>query len=129
MFNSEAVTTIPPKTSNTTTLVSVLQTDTVSCEILRFFLENENAMDSAKGIAAWWIHRDELAVQPSLHRLLSCGAVIAHTLTSGVTLYKLTHDRGLRTWLRNVLGVSGEPRVNDETFDTPTEHVTDASVS
>ncbi len=129
MFNSEAVTTIPPKTSNTTTLVSVLQTDTVSCEILRFFLENENAMDSAKGIAAWWIHRDELAVQPSLHRLLSCGAVIAHTLTSGVTLYKLTHDRALRTWLHHVLGVSGEPHLNDETVDTPTEPVTDASVS
>ncbi len=129
MVISKTVTPILPTTSNTTTLASVLQTDAVSCEILHFFLRNENAMDSAKGIAAWWIHRDELAVTPSLHRLLSCGAVIAHTLTSGVTLYKLTHDPSLRAWLHNALGVSDERHVSDEAADTPTERVTDASVS
>jgi hypothetical protein len=92
----------------------VLQADPVSCEILRFFLKNESAMDSAKGIAAWWIHRDELAVQPSLHRLFACGAVLAHTLTSGVTLYKLTQDPELRAWLQNALGVADDRRINTE---------------
>jgi hypothetical protein len=89
-------------------LLAVLQTDQVSCEILRFFLENERAMDTAKGIAAWWVHRDELAVQPSLHRLLACGAILGHTLTTGVTLYKLTPDPEIRAWFRSTLGVSGE---------------------
>ncbi len=96
-----------------TALAAILRADQVSCEILRFFLENERAMDSAKGIAAWWVHRDEIAVQPSLHRLLACGAVLAHTLTSGVTLYRLTSDSELRSWLRNALSVS-----KDRTVDT-----------
>lgn len=103
-----------PTTSDRTTLAAVLQADPVSCEILRFFLKNESAMDSAKGIAAWWIHRDELAVQPSLHRLFACGAVLAHTLTSGVTLYKLTQDPELRAWLQNALGVADARRINKE---------------
>ncbi|MBP1688467.1 MAG: hypothetical protein H6Q33_4610 [Deltaproteobacteria bacterium] len=103
-----------PTTAERTTLAAVLQADPVSCEILRFFLKNESAMDSAKGIAAWWIHRDELAVQPSLHRLFACGAVLAHTLTSGVTLYKLTQDPELRAWLQNALGVADDRRINTE---------------
>lgn len=103
-----------PTTSDRTTLAAVLQADPVSCEILQFFLKNESAMDSAKGIAAWWIHRDELAVQPSLHRLFACGAVLAHTLTSGVTLYKLTQDPELRAWLQNALGVADDRSINKE---------------
>ena len=89
-------------------LSAILQADPVSCEILRFFLANERAMDSAKGIAGWWVHRDELAVQPSLNRLFACGAVLAHTLTSGVTLYRLTPDPDVRGWLRDALGVSDD---------------------
>lgn len=114
MVNLTAATPALPTTANENTLAALLQTDPVSREILRFFLKNESAMDSAKGIAAWWIHRDELAVQPSLQRLFACGAVLAHTLASGVTLYKLTQDPELRTWLQNALGVSEDRRMNNE---------------
>ena len=114
MVNLTTATPTLPATANETTLAALLQTDPVSCEILRFFLKNESAMDSAKGIAAWWIHRDELAVQPSLQRLFACGAVLAHTLASGVTLYKLTQDPELRTWLQNALAASDDRRMNNE---------------
>jgi hypothetical protein len=100
----------PSEPAAAAALAATLQADSVSCEVLRFFLGNERAMDSAKGIAAWWVHRDELAVQPSLHRLVACGAILAHTLTSGVTLYKLSPDPAIRAWLRNALGVSDVPR-------------------
>jgi hypothetical protein len=110
-------------------LATVLQADPVSCEILRFFLKNESAMDSAKGIAAWWVHRDELAVQPSLQRLFACGAVLAHTLTSGVTLYKLTQDPELRTWLQDALRASGDRHMSNEGPVKQGERPTGASVT
>jgi hypothetical protein len=87
-----------------------LETDQLSCKILRFLLENESAMDSAKGIAAWWVHQDELAVQPSLHRLVACGALLAHTLGSGTTLYGLTQDPEVRAWLRDTLAVQRDQK-------------------
>jgi len=85
-------------------IAATLDADPLACDVLRFLLENENAMDSAKGIAAWWVHTDELAVQPALHRLVACGAILAHTLSSGTTLYRLTQDPEIRAWLRSALG-------------------------
>jgi hypothetical protein len=82
---------------------NAIDADPLSRDILRFLLENQNAMDSAKGIAAWWVHRDELAVQSSLNRLFACGAIAAHTLSSRTTLYGLTPDVEVRTGLRSAL--------------------------
>ena len=110
-------------------LAATLLADPVSCEVLRFFLGNERAMDSAKGIAAWWVHRDELAVQPSLHRLVAGGAILAHTLTSGVTLYKLSPDPAIRAWLRTALGVSDVPRANGDRPEKQRKSVTGVSVT
>jgi hypothetical protein len=83
---------------------SAVEADPLSRNILAFLLENQNAMDSAKGIAAWWVHSDELAVQSSLNRLFACGAIVAHTLSSRATLYGLTPDIELRAQLRSTLG-------------------------
>jgi len=84
-------------------IASILEADPLSCQIVRFLLDNESAMDSVKGIAAWWVHNDELAVRPSLHRLFACGAVEAHPLTSGTTVYGLTQNPEVRAWLRTAL--------------------------
>jgi hypothetical protein len=86
-------------------ITPALDSDPISREIIRFLLGHERAMDSAKGIAAWWLHNDELAVQPSLQRLTACGAIVAHTLNSGTTLYGLTQDLEVRAWLRDALGI------------------------
>jgi hypothetical protein len=112
MFNSPAAASATPNVSTAAMLDAILQADTVSCEILRFLLKNENAMDSTKGIAAWWVHLDELAVQPSLHRLFACGAIVVHTLSSGTTLYGLTPDPDVRAWLRNALAIPNDLHVN-----------------
>lgn len=88
-------------------VAAVLAIDPLACRILRFLVENECAMDTAKGIAAWWVQHDEIAVLPSLHRLFGCGAIRAHSLTSGVTVYGLTANSEVRAWLRTALGVSG----------------------
>jgi len=88
---------------------SAIEADPLSRDILVFLLENQNAMDSAKGIAAWWIHSDELAVQSSLNRLFACGAISAHTLSSRTTIYGLTQDAEVRAQLRSALGNSCRP--------------------
>ncbi len=70
------------------------------CEqIVRFLLANENAMDTAKGIAGWWVRSDEIAVQAALDRLIACGVVALYPLTSGM-LFGLTRNDEVRTWLR-----------------------------
>jgi hypothetical protein len=96
--------------SNATLLAitAAVEADPLSRSILVFLLENQNAMDSAKGIAAWWVHSDELAVQSSLNRLFACGAIAAHTLSSRATLYGLTPDVEVRTHLRSALGSLAE---------------------
>lgn len=76
-----------------------LEAEPLCEQIVRFLLANENAMDTAKGIAAWWVHSDEIAVQAALDRLIACGVVALYPLTSGM-LFGLTRNHEVRTWLR-----------------------------
>ena len=79
-------------------IANILQGDPVSVNIARFLLQNRQAMDSARGIAAWWVGCDEIAVQSALDRLIACGVVNAHTFKS-CTLYGLTQNTETRSWL------------------------------
>ncbi len=83
----------------------MLEADRLCQQIVSFLLENETAMDNAKGIAAWWVRRDVIAVQAALDRLISCGVVTVHTFTSGI-LYGLTPNPEIRGWLRNTYAVA-----------------------
>ncbi len=100
-----------PQRETIAAIESVVREDTVSRLILRFLLQNEAAMDTARGIAAWWVWCDEHAVQTALDRLIACGVVAAHTMTSG-TLYGLTRNPEVRATLRSrqavLLGESSE---------------------
>jgi hypothetical protein len=96
-MNSEV--SVTQRADTTAAIEAAFREDAVSRRILQFLLRNEAAMDTARGIAAWWVRCDELAVQTALDRLIACGAVTAHTLTSG-TLYGLTRHPEIRSWLR-----------------------------
>jgi hypothetical protein len=79
-------------------IAAVLRDYGVCREIARCFVENQGMMDTARGIATFWVDRDELEVQSALDHLIACGAVTAHTRHSG-TLYALTHAPEIRAWL------------------------------
>ena len=79
-------------------IANTLQADPVSLNIVRFLLKNRQAMDSAKGIAAWWVSCDEVAVQAALDCLIACGVLTVHTFKS-CTLYGLTPNEEIRGWL------------------------------
>lgn len=107
LFVTATLTPNPVKAMPNPTVLAIstaVEADSLSRNILVFLLENQNAMDSAKGIAAWWVHSDELAVQSSLNRLFACGAIVAHTLSSQTTLYGLTADVEVRAQLQSALG-------------------------
>ncbi len=89
----------------TRSIATILEADRLCQQIVFFLLENETAMDCAKGIAAWWVRRDEVAVQAALDRLISCGVVTVHTFTSGI-LYGLTRNPEIRGWLRDTYAVA-----------------------
>jgi hypothetical protein len=84
---------------------STLNTNPLCQAIVSFLLQNEAAMDTARGIAAWWIRQDEVAVQAALDRLITCGVLTAHTYSSGI-LYGLTRDPEIRGWLRNTYAIA-----------------------
>jgi hypothetical protein len=98
-----SVTEFPMTDPQTSFIAATLKEYPLCRQIILFLVENESAMDTVKGIAACWVDCDEVAVQAALDRLLTCGAVIAHTLTSG-TLYGLTRNQATRTWLSGSLG-------------------------
>ncbi len=88
----------------TTLIEATIGADPLSREIVLFLLENETAMDTVRGIANWWVRRDELAVQAALDRLIACGVITPHTFTSGI-LYGLTRNKQVRDWLRATYGL------------------------
>jgi hypothetical protein len=65
-----------------------------------FLQENRNAMDSVKGVAAWWLQCDESVAQAALDRLVECGVVTVRTLPSG-PVYGLTRNPAMQRWLGN----------------------------
>lgn len=98
-------------------IIATLREHPLCKEIVLFLLENEAAMDSAKGIATWWVRADRVPVQAALDGLIACGVISAYTLSSG-TLYGLTRNAEIRNWLRATYGraTSGaerRPAVND----------------
>lgn len=92
----------------TTLIEATIAVDPLSREIVLFLLDNETAMDTARGIANWWVRRDELAVQAALDRLIACGVITPHTFTSGI-LYGLTRNSEIRAWLRVTYGRAPQP--------------------
>ena len=80
---------------------TTIEADPLCQQIVFFLLRNEAAMDTSKGVAAWWVYSDEVAVQAALDCLIACRVVTTHTFTSG-TLYGLTRNSEIRSLLRTM---------------------------
>ncbi len=80
-------------------IADILNAQPLCEQIAQFLLENEHALDTTRGIAAWWVGSDEIAVQAALDQLIACGVIALYPFTSGM-LYGLTRDQEIRGWLR-----------------------------
>ena len=77
-------------------------------EIVAFFLNHNHAMDTARGIADWWLSSDLTLVQEALDKLVACSVVIVHT-KGGKISYSFTQDADLQSVLReSLVGVKKE---------------------
>ena len=106
------------------TIADALKAHPFCEQIVRFLVENENAMDTARGIAAWWVHSEEIAVQAALDRLLTCGVIALYPFKSGM-LYGLTRDHETRAWLRTAYGTDGQTngrRTPNHDWPIPPDH-------
>jgi hypothetical protein len=97
-------------------ITATLEGDPVCQQIVLFLVENETAMDTTRGIAAWWVNSNEAEAQVALDRLTRCGVITAYALTSGM-LYGLTRNPEIRAWLRAAYGAA-PPRPHPASVET-----------
>ena len=57
------------------TLRDLLARDPVCRDIVEYLMQNNDAADTARGIAQWWIRRDVAATQEALMKLQEWGVV------------------------------------------------------
>ena len=64
----------------TPALRDLLGRDPVSREIVQYLMRHNEAADTARGIAEWWINRDVPSTQQALQRLQECGVVQSYVV-------------------------------------------------
>jgi len=92
-------------------IADTLKAHPICQQIVLFLLENQNAMDTAAGIATWWLGCDEGVAQAALDRLTACGVITRYPFMSRI-LYGLTRDPEIRAWLRATYGTPFTGRGN-----------------
>jgi hypothetical protein len=79
--------------------IALLERSPLCAQIVAFFLAHKSAMDTARGIAEWWIRQDLEMTQEALHYLVACGVVVVRTY-AGINLYSLTKNVRIQTKLQ-----------------------------
>ena len=78
----------------------LLERDATSLEIVRYLVRHNDAADTARGIAEWWIRRDVPSTSEALVRLEKYGVVRSHLVQDATTVYVYTKNPLLREGLR-----------------------------
>jgi len=109
----------------TLALDQVLAESALCRQLVMFLKKSPSAMDTAKGIATWWLLCDETAAQAALDRLAACGLLANHTLASG-TIYGLSPSPEIRGWIE---GIELPDSVPSRPINQPTRIVVSCSSS
>jgi len=79
-----------------TTLRDLLASDPVCREIVQYLMRNNEASDTPRGIAEWWINRDEPSTRQALLKLQECGVVQSYVVQDSTFVYAYTKRAVLR---------------------------------
>ena len=82
--------------SRVTTLRDLLASDPVCREIVQYLMRNNEASDTPRGIAEWWIRRDVASTQEALMKLQTCGVVQSYLVQDNTCVYAYTKRAVLR---------------------------------
>ena len=65
-------------------------------EIVQYLMRNNEASDTPRGIAEWWIGRDVASTQEALVKLQACGVVQSYLVQDHTCVYEYTKRAVLR---------------------------------
>jgi hypothetical protein len=85
------------------TLRDLLAHDPVCRDIVQYLMHNNDAADTARGIAQWWIRRDVVATQEALIKLQDLGVVQTHVVQDRTFVYAYTKRSVVRQSLARYL--------------------------
>ncbi len=94
------------------TLRDLLARDPVCRDIVEYLMQNNDASDTARGIAQWWIRRDVAATQEALMKLQEWGVVQTHVVQDHTFVYAYTKRAVLRQSLVRYLGAPAPGSAN-----------------
>jgi predicted transcriptional regulator len=105
LFHRDAVKLAPQSSRSRVTpaLRDLLGRDPVCREIVQYLMRHNEAADTARGIAEWWINRDIPSTRQALQRLQECGVVQSHVVQGDTFVYAYTKRAVLRQSLARFL--------------------------
>ena len=85
------------------TLRDLLAHDPVCRDIVQYLMHHNDAVDTARGIAEWWIRRDVAATQEALMKLQDWGVVQTYVVQDRAFVYAYTKRSVVRQSLARYL--------------------------
>ena len=98
----------------TPALRELLGRDAVCREIVQYLMRHNEAADTARGIAEWWINRDVPSTRQALQRLQECGVVQSYFVQGDTFVYAYTKRAVLRQSLARFLDQTVPPSAAKE---------------
>ena len=95
-------------------LRDLLGRDEVCREIVQYLMRHNEAADTARGIAEWWINRDVPSTRQALAQLQACGVVQSYVVQGETFVYAYTKRAVLRQSLARFLQESVTPPATKE---------------
>ena len=93
----------------TPALRDLLGRDAVCREIVHYLMRHHEAVDTARGIAEWWISRDVPSTRLALLKLQECGVVQSYIVQGETFVYAYTKRAVVRQSLARYLQESVAP--------------------
>jgi hypothetical protein len=84
-------------------LRELLGRDAVCREIVQYLMRHNEAADTVRGIAEWWINRDVPSTRRALSKLQECGVVQSYVVQGETFVYAYTKRAVLRQSLARYL--------------------------
>ena len=78
-------------------------------EIVQYLMRHNEAIDTARGIAEWWINRDVLSTRQALLKLQACGVVQSYIVQGDTFVYAYTRRAVMRQSLARCLQATVPP--------------------
>jgi hypothetical protein len=106
LLSQHAALTLVPSSNGrgvTPALRDLLGRDSVCREIVQYLMRHNEAVDTARGIAEWWIDRDVPSTRLALLKLQECGVVRSYIVQGETFVYAYTKRAVIRQSLARYL--------------------------